>query len=73
LGKRKNFRFGEKIAQAVMPVFSKLMLGKAKKYRPIEGDTVAAAMITAGTKAEHGTYVYQYEAINALAKNASTR
>lgn len=43
LGKRKESRFGEKIAQWVMPVFSFLI---PKKYRPVKAKKVAEQMIT---------------------------
>ncbi len=67
LGKRKSFRLGEKIAQVIMPVAANLMFGKIKKYRPIQGDTVAAAMIQAATSNKTGTTIYHYDEIRALA------
>lgn len=42
LGKRKEHRFGERIAQAVMPVVSFLL---PKKYRPVQARKVAEEMI----------------------------
>ncbi len=42
LGKRKEYRFGERIAQAVMPVISFLL---PKKYRPVQARKVAEEMV----------------------------
>ncbi len=42
MGKRKEKRFGERIAQLVMPIFSPLM---PSKYRPISAALVAKAMV----------------------------
>lgn len=47
LGKRKEFRLGERIAQAVMPVVSFLL---PKKYRPVKALAVAKEMIAAAKK-----------------------
>ena len=44
MGKRRENRTGEKIAQAIMPVFSPLLGGRLKNYRPIHAKTVAQAM-----------------------------
>lgn len=45
LGKRKEFRFGETAGKVLMKAFSFLLLGKLKKYKGIDGRTVARAMI----------------------------
>ncbi|MBK6938448.1 MAG: NAD(P)H-binding protein [Chitinophagaceae bacterium] len=47
LGKRKEYRFGERIAQAIMPVISFLL---PKKYRPVQARKVAEEMIRRSTK-----------------------
>lgn len=57
LGKREEFRLGEKIALYVMPVFSFLL---PKKYRPIRSADVAKAMISAAKEQEHGVFVHEY-------------
>jgi uncharacterized protein YbjT (DUF2867 family) len=44
LGDRDEFRFGEQIAQWLMPLFSFLMIGGLRKYRPIKASTVAKGM-----------------------------
>lgn len=46
LGKRNESRIGEGIASVVMKVASPLLAGGMKKYRAIEADCIAAAMIS---------------------------
>lgn len=60
LGKRKENRPLEKIAQFVMSPLSKLMSGPLSKYRAIEGADVAKAMIAASKKNEAGVFHYTY-------------
>ncbi len=45
LGKRNEFRFGEKIGKIIMKSISVLILGKYRKYRAIKAETVAKALI----------------------------
>ena len=68
MGSRKEFRFTEKIAQAVMPVASVFLAGKLKKYRAIKGDDVAAAMVNAARSDTGGIHVYTYEDIITTAR-----
>jgi uncharacterized protein YbjT (DUF2867 family) len=44
LGKRNEFRFGERIGALTMKPLSYLMIGKLKKYKPIHAKKVAHAM-----------------------------
>ena len=39
-------RMGESIAASIMKLTSPLLVGKAKKFRAIKADTIAAAMIS---------------------------
>lgn len=43
-GNRKEVRFGEQIAIMLMPVFSFLMRGRWRKYRPVKAENVAIKM-----------------------------
>ncbi|MET0300760.1 MAG: semialdehyde dehydrogenase, partial [Flavitalea sp.] len=61
MGKRKENRLMEKIAQAVMPVVSLLLLGSLKKYKPISGVQVARRMVADGKSEVKGVFVHQYE------------
>ena len=45
LGKRKEFRLGEKVAIVLMKLLSPLMLGVFKKYRGVQASAIAAKMI----------------------------
>ncbi|RMG69493.1 MAG: oxidoreductase [Bacteroidetes bacterium] len=44
LGDREESRLGEGLAQRIMPLFHGLMVGPLRKYRAIEGQTVARAL-----------------------------
>lgn len=56
LGKRKEFRFGEKIAQFVMPLFAFLLPAKLK---PIQAEKVAKAMINLSKSSQKGTHILE--------------
>lgn len=45
LGNRKEFRLGEIIGKGVIRLISPMMIGKWKKYKGIEAETVANAML----------------------------
>lgn len=64
LGKRKEFRPAERLAQELMKTFSFLMAGAWRKYRPIGASQVAHAMVAAANKEEPGVHVYEYDAMN---------
>ena len=61
LGNRKEYRFGEKISQFIMPLLSFLM---PSRYRPISAAAVAKAMVSAAQRKEIGTRRYLYSTIN---------
>jgi uncharacterized protein YbjT (DUF2867 family) len=52
LGKRDDFRFGEKFASLVMRLAGIGLRGKLRKYRAIKAEIVASAMVKAAKKAE---------------------
>jgi uncharacterized protein YbjT (DUF2867 family) len=59
LGKRQEIRLGEMLGSWAALAIRPLMFGLLKRYRPISGDTVAAAMLQAGSRvATEGVYVY---------------
>lgn len=60
MGQRKERRVMEKIAQAVMRVFSLLLIGSLQKYRAIDADTVAQSMINAAKRTETGKFIWEY-------------
>lgn len=69
LGERAELRRGERIGAIVMKGIHPLLLGSFRKYRGIEGDAVAAAMIkAANTDLNPGVYVYQSDIIAQMAR-----
>ena len=60
LGKRNEKRYGEQIAQFVMPFFSFLM---PPNYKPISAFQVAKAMVNISKNKKSGTNIYHYNEI----------
>ena len=60
LGNRKENRFGEKIAQIIIPLISFLF---PDNYKPIKAIDVAKAMVTESKKIEPGFKIYHYRDI----------
>jgi uncharacterized protein YbjT (DUF2867 family) len=67
LGKREQFRLGERIAALALPLVSFLLVGPARKYRPIKASAVAAAMLKVATTEPPGVNVFESNRIAALA------
>jgi len=63
LGKRTEFRFGEKIAMHISQLFSFLFVGKLRPYAPIHSHTVAKAMVSVAQQANTGVNIYASDAI----------
>ncbi|HYM95311.1 MAG TPA: NAD(P)H-binding protein [Chitinophagaceae bacterium] len=57
LGDRKEFRFGEK---TVTPLMKALYFLLPSKYKPIQAEDVAKAMLAAVKKNEEGFFVWEY-------------
>ncbi|MCH8498208.1 MAG: NAD(P)H-binding protein [Marinobacter sp.] len=76
LAKREEFRSGEVLAGAFMPLINKALVGKLSRYRGIGVTTVANAMVrevrnlTTGTAGTPGVQVRQYDEMQALASQA---
>ena len=66
LGDRKEFRFGEKAGAIVMKVFSFLLFGSLKKYKPIQANTVARALFVLAQKKDSGFNIYQSDVLEEL-------
>ena len=60
LGKRKELRFGERIAQLIMPFFSFFM---PSTYRPIKASLVAKSMVNISKLITPGFKIYHYKEI----------
>lgn len=67
VGSRAELRLGEALGGSAARLGQFAMVGKFRKYRPIEASTVAAAMVNAAREARPGRHVYQYDQIRALA------
>lgn len=57
LGDRQEHRAGERVAMALAPVFSPLLAGPLRKYRPIEARDVAKAMVAVAASGVEGVQV----------------
>jgi len=66
LGERQEFRLGERTAAAIFTKVPFLFAGPFKKYKAIEGKTVASAMYKAAQQAKSGIIVYPSEQIQEL-------
>ncbi|MEK6628516.1 MAG: NAD(P)H-binding protein [Bdellovibrionota bacterium] len=50
LGERKDFRLIERIAVLLAPIYSPLLMGSLRKYRPVSAEKVAQAMLLLASK-----------------------
>ncbi|MCM3573642.1 oxidoreductase [Mesobacillus subterraneus] len=66
LGEREEFRLGEKAAAAIFTKVPFLFTGPFKKYKAIEGRTVALAMYQAAQKDVPGLTIYPSERIQEM-------
>ncbi|WP_299819585.1 oxidoreductase [uncultured Pontibacter sp.] len=66
LGERDEHRTGEAFAAKVMKPLSSLMVGPLKKYKPIEAETVARAMVYVASQQQQGVHIYPSDEIAAL-------
>jgi uncharacterized protein YbjT (DUF2867 family) len=66
LGKRKEFRLGERIAGVMIRAASFLLAGGWRKYKPITGEQVARAMVAAANKEISGIHLYEYNDMQKL-------
>jgi uncharacterized protein YbjT (DUF2867 family) len=71
VGERKETRPGERFGIAVGKLLTPVLVGPARRYRPIEALTVARAMAAAARQPEPGVHVLESEEIAALAAEAA--
>ena len=67
LGDRKEIRVGERLAALLSAPLGWAMVGPAARYRPIEADLVAAAMVRVARGGPLGANVYESDRIRQLA------
>jgi uncharacterized protein YbjT (DUF2867 family) len=71
LGDRKEFRLGEKIGAFFMRLFSFLLIGNLKKYKPIQSEAVAKAMFDIAQKNYKGFHIIESDTIQEITNKKS--
>jgi uncharacterized protein YbjT (DUF2867 family) len=66
LGEREEVRLGEKIGMFSAKLFSFAFVGGLNKYRPIEAEVVAAAMIEIARRDLKGISIYESDEIQSI-------
>ena len=66
VGRTDGSRFGEKALVTLFKLINPLMVGGLKKYRSIEGHTVARAMFKKSLDAAPGTFTYTSDKIQSI-------
>lgn len=66
LGKREEFRFGEKLAEKASGVLNNLMIGPLRPYRGIQARKVAAAMAIVAQSSKKGRHIYLSHEIDSM-------
>jgi uncharacterized protein YbjT (DUF2867 family) len=72
LGKRQEFRFGELMGKAMMQSFGFLLVGKLRKYRGIQAETVARVIVKLAKKQSKGILILESDQINKWQEKEST-
>ena len=68
LGKRTEFRLGERLASWLSPLYGLLLFGSLRKYRSIQASTVAKGMLAAGAAQLPGIHIYNSAEIERLSQ-----
>jgi uncharacterized protein YbjT (DUF2867 family) len=63
MGNRKEKRAGESLAQIIMPKLNFLLVGGLRKYRPVQAEDVAQAMVMAAQQELLGLHVHPSDKI----------
>lgn len=63
VGDRKENRPGERLGIALSKVLSPLLVGALRKYRPVQVNVLARAMVAAATLSEPGRHEYTFDDI----------
>ncbi|MDQ0971067.1 uncharacterized protein YbjT (DUF2867 family) [Neobacillus niacini] len=66
LGKREEFRLGEKLAEKASGMLNKVMIGPLRQYRGIQARKVAAAMAVAAQSNKKGKHIYLSHEIDSM-------
>jgi len=65
LGRRTEFRAGERIAMSLAPIAQPLLIGPLRRYRSIRASDVARAMVRIAREAPRGPNVWEYDGMRA--------
>lgn len=71
LGERNENRWGEEIAGKLGKVIDNITGGMLSKYRPVEADVVAQAMVNAAQQISRGVHIYPSNYLQNLANQHS--
>lgn len=66
-GDRQEFRFGESLAQMASPLTNALLAGSLRRYRSIDSEIVARAIVNLAFADGEGQFIHENDAITALA------
>lgn len=66
LGKRKEIRIGEKVGGIILSFFSIFLLGRLKKYKPIQAAQVAYAMYKTAQENLLNVHIYESDQIQKI-------
>ena len=65
LGKRDEFRLGERVAMLAVPLLHPFLRGGLRRYHSIEAGDVARAMVRIAREAPRGPNVWEYDGMRA--------
>ena len=68
LGKRKEFRFGEKIGELLLTLFWPIMIGSWRSYTAIKATNVTYTMVSSSKKQPKGIRIFKSAQIRTYAK-----
>jgi uncharacterized protein YbjT (DUF2867 family) len=68
LGERKEYRSGERVGEKLLSVFKFLLVGGLRKYRAIQANDVANAMVRMAKAKPSGVHVYESDRIKEIAR-----
>lgn len=66
LGKRNEFRMGERIGKVIMQAISVFLIGAWRKFKPMQAIHVAQSMVAAANKEIAGVHMYEYDEMKEL-------
>jgi len=66
LGRREEFRLGERVMISLAPALNLFMMGGLRRYRAISAATLGKAMVAAARRGGQGVMIYHYDEIVSL-------